>query len=132
LAEQFPEGRALFRKLEEEELQHASRVRLLAARYRHDPRLVDRVSSSAAELQVVLADSEAVLECIRCRGFARTLSEALVNLAAMEERLARAHAELIAQEAHPALREFFVQLAEQDSGHRALLEGGPAAREAFP
>jgi rubrerythrin len=130
LAERFPDGRALFLQLEEEELQHAARVRLLAARYRHDSRLVARAPSEVAELDLILADAEAALASIRGGAFARTLEEACVNLAGLEERLSRAHAELIAREGHPALRAFFVQLAEQDRGHQALLAGGTALRGA--
>jgi hypothetical protein len=132
LAEQFPAGRALFRQLEEEEQQHAARIGLLKARYRHDSRLVTRGSSEVVELDLILADSEAVLASIRRGTFARTLEEARVNLVALEERFARAHAEVIAAEGHPALREFFVKLAEQDRGHQALLAGEPALRGAAP
>ncbi len=85
-----------------------------------------------AELDLILVDSEAVLATIRRGAFARTFEEACVNLAALEERFARAHAELIAREGHPALREFFVQLAEQDRGHRALLDGEQGLRGAMP
>jgi rubrerythrin len=123
LGEQFPLGRALFKRLEAEELQHASRVRLLAARYRHDSRLVDRVSEELAAMEAILVDAEAMLACIRCGAFARTVEEAMVNLGAMEERLSRAHAELIAKTSHPALKEFFQQLAAQDEGHTALFKG---------
>lgn len=127
LAERFredPEARALFLQLEEEERQHASRVCLLAARYRHDPRLLERVPAQPQELDLMLADAEGVLRAIQGGEFARTVGEARVNLAGLEERFARAHAELIAAEGHPALREFFEQLAEQDAGHRRLLQGG--------
>ena len=56
--------------------------------------------------------------------FARTLQAALAKAAELEKSLSRAHAELIAREGNPALREFFRQLAEQDTAHQELL--GPA------
>ncbi len=125
LAEQFAddtEARDLFQRLEDEELQHASRVRLLAARYRHDPRLLG-VPVSATDLDGMLADAQQAVEAIRHRAFARTADEARARAASMEERFARAHAELISHEGHPALREFFWKLAEQDRAHNDLLRG---------
>jgi hypothetical protein len=125
LAEQFaaePEARDLFLQLEQEELQHATRVKLLAARYRHDPRLLG-APVGAAELDGLLADAEHALAAVRGRSFARTAEEARARAASMEERFARAHAELISHEGHPALREFFCKLAEQDRGHDELLRG---------
>jgi rubrerythrin len=124
LAERFrgePEARALFLKLEEEELQHAARVRLLAARYRHDPRLLDAAPADPRELALMLEDAEAAVASIRSGTFADTVEEAVVNLVALEERMARAHAELISHHGHPAQREFFEQLSEQDEGHREML-----------
>ena len=56
--------------------------------------------------------------------FARTLEAALAKAAALEKSLSRAHAEVIAREGNPALREFFRKLAEQDEAHQELL--GPA------
>lgn len=126
LAEQFaadPAARALFRRLEEEEHQHASRVHLLAARYRHDSRLLPAPGDPQL-LEAILADLEQVVASARRGTFARTVEEARVNLAALEERAAHAHAELIAREGHPALREFSQKLAEQDRGHEELLRGG--------
>jgi rubrerythrin len=126
LAERFASdaaARALFQKLEQEELQHAARVRLLAARYRHDPRLLDGAPADPRELELMREDAEAVLDSIRAGTFAHTVDEAVVNLVALEERFARAHAELIAHDGHPALREFFQQLAVQDDGHREMLLG---------
>jgi rubrerythrin len=123
LADQFsddPEARDLFLRLETEELQHASRVRLLAARYRHDSRLLG-AAVDAAGLDRMLAEANEVLLAIRRRSFAPTAGQACARAAELEERFARAHAELIASEGHPALREFFTRLAAQDRGHQELL-----------
>ncbi len=125
LAEQFAADAAtrdLFLRLEQEELQHASRVRLLAARYRHEPRLLGG-PTSPAELDTMLADAEKAVDAIRRRAFAGTAEEARARAALMEERFARAHAEIISHEGHPALREFFWKLAEQDRAHNELLRG---------
>ena len=125
LAESFAgdgPARDLFVRLAQEELQHAGRVRLLAARYRHDPRLLG-VPSGASELDGMLADAEQAVDSIRRGNFARTAEEARARAGALEEHFARAHAELISHEGHPALREFFWKLAEQDRAHNELLRG---------
>lgn len=116
-----PEARALFERLRDEELQHASRVRLFASSYRHDPRLVDRVALDAGELGRALADAEATLAEIRAGWWEGGLAAAKARLAEMEDRLARAHAERMARDAHPAVRAFLERLAAQDEGHRELL-----------
>lgn len=123
LADRFAvdaDERELFLKLHEEELQHATRVRLLAARYRHDTRLIE-VPAGRGELERMLTDAQAVIGEIRDGTFAATAQEALTRMSGMEERFAHSHAELISAEGHPAMREFFTQLAEQDRGHIELL-----------
>jgi rubrerythrin len=133
LAEQFAGDAGtcdLFERLAREELQHASRVRLLAARYRHDPRLLGG-PIDVAGLDPMLAQALEALASIRSGSFARTPEEARTRAAELEERFARAHAELISRQGHPALREFFTQLAAQDRGHRELLRK-PAHAPARP
>lgn len=123
LAHQFaddPEARALFTRLEAEEQQHAVRVRLLAAHYRHDPRMLGR--AEAQGLEESLAECEQALAEVEAGEWGRDLVTVKRRLAALEERLARAHAELLLGERNPALREFFAQLAAQDVGHARLLE----------
>ncbi|HET6439785.1 MAG TPA: ferritin family protein [Anaeromyxobacter sp.] len=139
LADRFggdAEARELFRRLSDEELQHASRVRLLAARYRHDSRILGALPVPVA-LDEMLAEAEEALRAIQAGSFARTAEEALEKAAEMEERFSRAHADLLAREGHPALRAFFRQLAEQDGVHEKLFGIGrareaPPAREASP
>jgi rubrerythrin len=131
LAEQFggdPETRELFERLASEELQHASRVKLLAARYRHDPRLLGAAVDSAG-LDAMLAEALEALASVRSGSFARTPEEARAKAAEWEARFAHAHAELITRQGHPALREFFRQLAAQDRGHRELLRTREAGSE---
>jgi rubrerythrin len=119
------DAHALFTRLRTEELQHASRVRLLAARYRHDPRLLERASGDRAVLDRLGAEGEAVLAAIREGTFGRDLDEVKRNLATLEGRFQDSHAELIAATGHPELRAFFEQLAEQDGEHRRLLAPAP-------
>lgn len=115
-------ARELFSLLQEEELQHATRVRLLAARYRHDTRLLG-AQVGPPELDQMLAEVQETQREIEQGSFASTVQQARARLTLMEDRFVHAHAELIAGAGHPALREFFRQLAEQDRGHQELLRG---------
>lgn len=122
LAVQFrrdAEAHALFVRLEAEEEQHASRVRLLAAHYRNDPKLP--VQADAGALDACVAECEQALDEIESGGWGTDLAQVKARAAALEERLGRAHAELLARNANPALREFLAQLAALDVAHRALL-----------
>ncbi|HUL60843.1 MAG TPA: hypothetical protein VLU43_16300 [Anaeromyxobacteraceae bacterium] len=115
------DAKALFGQLQDEELQHAARVRLLAARYRHDPRIVRLATADGGELERLLVDAEAMLGDIRAGRWPHALAETKRRLAEMELRTERAHAEFLSKGADAALREFFEQLAQQDDAHRALL-----------
>lgn len=124
VAERFREdleARALFLRLQEEELQHARRVRLLAARYRHDGRLLPRAPADRPSLDQLVADGEAVLESVRAGRLGQDLAAVKRSLAALEGRFQDAHAELIASAGHPELRRFFEQLARGDAAHARLL-----------
>jgi rubrerythrin len=114
-------ARALFIGLAHEEEQHASRVRLLAARYRGDPRLVPAGVADLGELEALQAEGEAILAAIRAGEWGRDLARAREKLAALEWRFQRAHAQSLARHSNPALREFFDQLAGQDEAHWKLL-----------
>jgi rubrerythrin len=126
LAEQFEdqaEPRALFRRLAGEERQHASRVRLLAARYRHDSKLFGGVETAARQLEPLLAEAQGVLERVRARAWAADLEIIRSELVDLEDRFQGAHAQVIASLADPGLKRFFEQMAAQDDAHRALLLG---------
>lgn len=124
LAAQFaglPAARSLFEGLAADELQHASRIRLLAARYKHDARLAARRPAASPELDACLAEAEQVLADVRARRWESDFGRAKQKLCALEDRLSRAHAEALARDAHPDLRAFFEQLARQDEAHARLL-----------
>lgn len=126
LAGQFrddPEAKALFAKLAVEEEQHAARVRLLAAHYRHDSRILGPGETDSTGLDGCLAECERALAEVEAGAWGRDLSEVKGRLAALEEGLAQAHADLLLGETNPELREFFAQLAAQDVGHARLLGG---------
>lgn len=127
LAERFredPEASALFLRLESEEFEHASRVRLLAARYRHDPKLLDRISADPAVLERLVDRAEEILAEVGEGGWGDDPAEVKGRLVGMELELCHAHAQFLSEDAHPELRSFFQQLAEQDDAHARLLSGG--------
>jgi len=116
-----PQG-ALLLRLADEEDQHAARVRLLAARYRHDARLFQNVDFKLVALDAELAtwtEAQREIEQGRWSGDAPGL---LARLASLEEQSAQSHAQVLATGADPTVAEFFQKLAEQDRAHRELLE----------
>ncbi len=112
--------RDLFVRLEREELQHASRIRLLASSYRGDSRLIDRVSG-AADLEACCGEAEAALREVQAGTWGTDLAGVKARLAALEVRLSKAHAHVLAQDGNASLRDFFRQLALQDDAHARLL-----------
>lgn len=116
-----PEVRALFDRLEAEEQQHASRVRLLAAHHRNEPRLP--LDADPAALEACIADATRALADIEAGRWPADLAEVRARLRALEDRLARVHAEVLSKGAPPSLRSFFEVLAAQDEAHARLLGG---------
>lgn len=124
LAERYGgEARALFLRLAQEEGQHASRIRLLAARYRHDSRLVATMSAETHELDALIADADRALEAVRLGEWDGDQEAALGRAAELEARFCKAHAQSLTRDAHPELVTFFERLAAQDEAHRKLLAG---------
>lgn len=112
---------ALFLKLECEELQHGSRIRLLAARYRHDGRLLDRLGVDPGVLQGLVREAEELVAQVADGAWGDDLAEVKRNLVEVELHFCHAHAQFLSEDGHPVLREFFTQLAEQDEAHAKLL-----------
>jgi rubrerythrin len=124
LAERFredPEASALFLRLEYEERQHQSRIRLLAARYRHDAKLLTQVAVDAAVLEGLVRQAEDVVGLVAAGGWGDDLAEVKRRLAETELMFCHAHAQFLSEGGHPELRAFFAQLAEQDEAHAHLL-----------
>jgi len=115
-----PEG-ALLARLADEEEQHATRVRLLAARYRHDARLFQNVDFKLVVLDAEIAAWATVHREIADGRFDSDVPGLLQRLAALEEKSAQSHAQVLSESADPSVAEFFRKLAEQDRAHRELL-----------
>lgn len=113
-------ARALFGRLEQEEVQHAARVRLLASRYRGDKKILAKIPG-VAELESCLALAEAALAEVLAGTWGGDLAATKLRLVQLEGVLSKAHAQTIAKDGDPSLRDFFRQLALQDDAHAALL-----------
>lgn len=115
------EARALFLRLAGEEAQHAARVRLLAARSRHDRRLVASLAGDSHFLDALLAEAGEALGEVQAGRWDGDSEAALARAATLERAFCSAHAQTLSAEAHPELRGFFEQLAAQDRAHEELL-----------
>ncbi len=126
LAERFRDQRAasaLFTRLMEEELQHASRVRLLRARYRHDAKLFEDADLASANLDALIREAREIGSAIARGEWGENLEVVKQELAEIEDRFAVAHAHALCLGAAPSIRSFFEALAQQDQEHRKLLLG---------
>ena len=110
-------------RLAAEESQHASRVRLLGARYRQDRRLVASLPIDTPLLDRLLVEAGEALVAVRAGAWDGDARAAMASAAELETRFCQAHAQSLAQGALPELRAFFEQLASQDKAHAALLKG---------
>lgn len=126
LAERFrdqPEASGIFTRLMEEELQHAARIRLLRARYRHDAKLFADADLTSASLDAIIREGREIVAAIARGEWARDLKIVKQELAEIEIRFGAAHAHVLCEGADPAVRAFFQQLAQQDREHLELLLG---------
>ncbi len=126
LAERFAddaEARMLFQRLEEEEIQHANRIRLMAVRYLHDLRLFGKADLSALRLEEIFEEGQRALWSIARGEWGTDLAFVKRAVAELEAKFSAAHAHILSQTADPAVREFFEKLAQQDEAHHQLLLG---------
>jgi len=129
VAECFPwpaEDGALLRRLAEEEVQHAARIRLLAARYRSDARAFAVETDALAGLERTEQALGALRSEISAGRWASDLPGLKDRLANLEEGSHGSHADLLARASDPAVGAFFRALASQDRAHVAMLRGSPA------
>ena len=112
----------LFRRLAEEEDQHALRIRLLFAQYRSDPRLFEApLGDAAPDVEALVREMELVRAGLEAGKWGLDLDEVQRHLGFLEDRCAEVHAHLLAQGARPEVRKFFEELARQDREHQRLL-----------
>ncbi len=122
LAKQFahePKYYALFTQLEQEEIQHAMRIKMLRKRY--TTKDVGDIEFDVVPLQAFLKNGERIMQQLESGEPFDSVSEAAAVMAELERQFAGAHAEMILSVVDSNLRKFFEQLAKQDRGHASLL-----------
>jgi hypothetical protein len=114
------EVRALFERLQQEEIQHAYRLRMLRSQCMKDATLGRGLVLDAGLLGRLLETGAQVKK--RLASEELTLAGLLSLFVELEDAFSCAHAESLTAEADPKLRTFFESLAKQDEQHRLLLE----------
>ena len=117
-----PSALQLFKRLAEEERQHAARVRMLAAQSRRDSKLLARITVDPHCIDALVREIGAVIAAVAAGQWRLDLPATREVLMELEERCARAHTDGL-EGLDPALRSFFKQLAMQDKAHEELLRG---------
>ena len=116
------DAKQLFQRLAAEEAQHATRIRLLAGRYRQDKKLVASLSADTTLLDRLLVEADEALAAVQAGAWDGDPQAAFHSAAELERHFCQAHAQALSADAHPELRSFFEQLAAQDKAHEALLQ----------
>jgi rubrerythrin len=111
-----------FQRLANEEAQHAQRIQLLGRTHR-GKHIFDGIAGVEEALETGVRDSERLLAEVTAGSWGLDLDRVTSRMIEMEERLARFHAETMAQGADPSVQKLFQALAQQDRHHRALIEG---------
>jgi rubrerythrin len=124
IAERFPwsaEDLATLKRLAEEEIQHATRVRLLAAHYRNDPKLFTVSRLDEERLAEVEALAWRLADDVERGRWDRDLRGLKAHLADLEAQVGASHADVLARCADVRIAEFFRELARQDHEHHAMI-----------
>ena len=111
--------RQLFERLQQEEIQHAYRLRMLRSQCVKDAGLARGLALDASRIAPLLETGAQAKK--RLATSELTLAEALSLFVDLEAAFSSAHAESLTAEADPQLRTFFESLAKQDEQHRRLL-----------
>lgn len=118
-----PEAAAVFRRLREEELQHAFRVRMLLGKFMSQPAAFIDLGVDSEFLDAALATAEATLLDLERNGKTLTFEQACAVALELEHTLAVSSSAMMTAEADPGIKRFFASLVEQDKSHEDLLAG---------
>jgi len=114
-----PAEAAMFRRLEQEEREHAKRLQMLGSMYLKDPRSFRSVDLEIENIDAIVAEAREFYLAVKRGAFdAATTVARMVDL---EERFAVTHAETVARNADPGVKTLFTMLASQDREHAKLL-----------
>jgi rubrerythrin len=126
LAERFADdakASAMFGRLAEEERQHELRIEMLAETLVRRPELDRALVLDLDKTERALAEGEALAAVLESPRPRPPLARARRLAAQLEGRFARVHADQLAAQSDPELREFFRVFVAQDREHAALLRG---------
>ena len=131
------DGAAVFRRLREEELQHAYRIRMIANEFMRNPQSFRDVPVDGDFLESAIAEAEGLLAEGRRDRSPLTFDQACLIGISLEHTLAVSSSKLVAAEADPGIKKFFSSLEQQDRNHEDLLAGrisrsGPSRRPPPP
>jgi rubrerythrin len=126
LAERFADKeavRAVFWRLHQEEIQHATRVRLLAAQYRHDSGLFASAAlfQGVPDPQQLVGEVEDAVRGLESGAWGGDLRQVRARVLEMERRCVSLHSQFLVAGAPPEIASFFEELARQDEEHERLL-----------
>jgi hypothetical protein len=123
------EAKLLFRRMADEECQHASRLKLLRSMRLNDSRSFLGLAGSPARLAALRDQASAILESVRAPGL--SLDEARAAMWELEDGMIAAHAEVLADYdgTDPGIKVLFEFLSSQDRAHRGLLSASTARHE---
>jgi rubrerythrin len=119
-----PDAAALFAGLAAEEEQHALRVSLMRESYGQNPARYGPLKLDTTAMTRAKAEGAALLVMLETPETHLGLDQAMRLAAALEEKFANAHADQLAAQSDPTLREFFEVFVAQDRAHAALLARG--------
>ncbi|HEY3358963.1 MAG TPA: ferritin family protein [Polyangia bacterium] len=113
---------AIFRRLAAEEQEHARRVALMASSYAQDPGRYGEVQLDLEHMARLTREGETLLGLLEDPNVPLALTRAMELAAELEDKFSGAHAEQMAAQSNPTLREFFETFMAQDRAHAALLK----------
>jgi rubrerythrin len=118
-ARSAPDDAAAFRRLEQEEREHANRLQMLGSMYLKDPKAFRGVQLETQTFDAIAAELCAFRDDVEHGTL--DMRGAVARLVDFEERFAVAHAEVVARNADPGVKTLFAMLASQDREHAKLL-----------
>ncbi len=110
----------LFRRLADEEKQHALRIRMLGARLGRDRKSLREARLAEVDLDSLRQDGETLLNRIASPR-RLDLADALELVVGLERGLASVHAEVVVVTRDPEFSRFFQDLADADRAHAEML-----------
>ena len=120
--ESAPKHSKLFKQVEQEEIQHGMRIKMLRKNYVTERGEGQDISVNVTALQGLLQEGQQLKQRLKSGHRFTSFAEAATAMSVLEDRFAIAHAEMLVAASGSKLEKFFKQLADQDRGHATLLQ----------